>query len=114
MILIQVILISAFVYFLLRFLANPGSAQMAAWKKILGIAFVLLAATLVLLPETATQIAHFVGVGRGADLLLYLLTLAFVFTWLNMYMKSRQDEKQLVQLARKIALLEAKVDQKRK
>ncbi len=114
MILIQVILISAFLYFLVRFLASPNSARMGAWKKILAASFSLLATALVLLPETANNIANFVGVGRGADLLLYLLTLAFVFTWLSVYMKSKQDEKQLVQLARKVALLEARLDRKGK
>jgi len=114
MILIQIILVVGIFYLLIRFLANPSSTNIRAWKKILGIIFTLLAVVVVLLPQTANDIAHSVGVGRGADLLLYVLTLAFIFVCLNLYLKSKQDERRYVELARQIALLDARLNHKPK
>lgn len=107
MILIQILLIAAFIVLLIRFLANPTSYQIKAWKKIIGILFVVLAIIAVLLPESLNKVANFVGVGRGADLLLYILTLAFIFVVFNLYVSSKQEQRQFVKLARKLALLEA-------
>lgn len=109
MILIQAILIAGIIYLLVRFFSNPRSMQMRAWKKIVGLAFTILAIVVVLFPETSNDLAHTVGVGRGADLLLYCLTLAFIFVCINLYLRSKQEEQRLVKLARKVALLEAEV-----
>lgn len=107
MILIQVILIAGFLAFLFRVLANPSSYQLRAWIKILAILFVLLAIIAVISPNVTNNIARFVGVGRGADLLLYLLTLAFIFNMLSTYIQEKRLQKRIVLLARKIAILEA-------
>lgn len=109
MILFQVVLIIAFFILLIRLLANPNSYQIKAWKKIIGILFVLLAIFSVLFPDSLNSIANFFGVGRGADMLLYLLTLAFIFAEFSRYISSKQEQKRFVKLARKIALLEAQM-----
>jgi hypothetical protein len=80
---------------------------MNAWIKILGILFTCLAVIAVLFPNSTNTLAHWVGVVRGADLLLYLLTLAFILTVMNLYIREKQNQKRTVLLARKIALLEA-------
>ena len=107
MIAIQVVLIIGFVYLLARFLASPRSNQIRAWKKILGCLFVVLAVVVILFPNISNDIAHWVGVGRGADLLLYLLTLSFVLHVLNLYITSKDDQRRIVELSRKVALIEA-------
>jgi hypothetical protein len=107
---IQIVLIVGFVLLLGRFLANPNSYQIKAWKKITGILLVLLAIVAVLFPDTLNHIANWVGVGRGADLLLYLLAIAFIFVVFGQYISSKQEQQRVVQLARKIALLEAEMD----
>ncbi len=112
MIIIQIILIIGFIYGLIRFLANPNSYQVRAWKKIMGILFTLMAVSVVLFPDMSNRLAHAVGVGRGADLLLYLLTLSFIFLSINLYLKSKQEQRRIVQLARKIAILEAQIQKK--
>ena len=70
----------------------------------------------VIFPEMVNQIAHLFGVGRGADLLLYILVLSFIGYVVNDYIH-RQNEKDVIyRLARKLALLEAnsKLDIKNK
>lgn len=108
MILIQVILILAFALLLIKFLANPNSYQMKAWKKIIGVLFVALAVLAVLFPGALNHVANFFGVGRGADLLLYLLTLAFIFVVFSQYVNAKQEQKRFVKLARKMAIIEAR------
>lgn len=108
MIVIQVILILAFLAMMVRFLANPNSHQSKAWQKILGVLFFMVAVVAVLFPGALNWIASLVGVGRGADLLLYVLALAFTFFGLKLYVKSQHDRRELHKLARKLAILEAR------
>jgi hypothetical protein len=107
MILIQLFLIVAFLIFLWWVLANPASYQVHAWTKILATIFVVIAIVTVIFPNSTNSIAHWLGVTRGADLLLYLLTLAFIFAMFNSYMQEKRLQKRIVLLARKIAILEA-------
>lgn len=107
MIIIQIILIIAFVAGLVKFLANPSSYQIRAWKKILGLGFFVVAIYAVVFPESLNKIAGYLGVGRGADLLLYCLALAFVFVSLNLYVNKKQDQKRFTELVRKVAIVEA-------
>ena len=78
-----------------------------AWKKIalgtLAVAMVIA----VLFPEMTNQLARLAGVGRGADLLLYMLTLTFIIYTVNSYIHQQYEKDALYRLARKIALLEA-------
>jgi hypothetical protein len=113
MILIQTILIIGFLIFLLKVLANPVSYQLRAWTKILAALFVLIAIVTVSFPNITNTIAHWVGVTRGADLLLYILTLAFIFGMFSSYTREQRLQKRIVLLARKIALLEAQINHKK-
>lgn len=112
MILIQLILILAFLILLLSFLRRQSSHQLSAWSKIFMVIFAAIAVFVVLFPDSSNSVAHFLGVTRGADLLLYILTLAFLFVVLNSYVNRKRDQQRLVALARKVALLEANLKNK--
>ncbi len=107
MIVIQLLLIVAILFVIIRFLSSRNTSQTQAWKKILLLFFAISAIVLVLAPNILNGIAHVLGVGRGADLLLYALTVAFVFVQLNNYIKTKEEQKRIVILARKIAITEA-------
>lgn len=113
MILIQVILITGFLFFLYEVLANPYSYQLRAMTKLLAIGFVFIAIFTVIFPNVTNMIAKDLGVTRGADLLLYLLTLAFIFTIFNAYIQEKRLQKRIVILARKIAIIEANQREKK-
>ena len=89
------------------FLSNRTSHQARAWQKVGVILLTIVGIIVVLLPDTSNKAAHKLGVGRGADLLLYLMSLAFIFLVLSIYLKNKEDQKRIVVLTRKIALLEA-------
>lgn len=107
MITIQLFLTIGFVILLGIFLLNPLNLKIRAWKKILGVLFVIVAIYFVLFPESANELANLVGVQRGADLLLYVLVLCFIFVTLNFYLNIREINNVQVKLARKLAILEA-------
>lgn len=78
-----------------------------AWKKI-GLCLLVVAMIVaVLFPDTTNSLAHLLGIGRGADLLLYGLTLAFIAYALNSYLRQQNEKDALYRLARRVALLDA-------
>jgi hypothetical protein len=66
--------------------------------------FFLVATGFVTFPDTTTEIAHVLGVGRGTDLLLYLVIFAGVHVLLLLYMRTRRLESKLTELTRAIAI----------
>ena len=71
------------------------------------LAQLMIGVVLVLFPELANRMAALVGVGRGADLMLYLLILAVYAGALLVLAKFRRLERQITELTRQIALYEA-------
>lgn len=106
---IQYALIGLMFGVLLYFLSNRNSMRVRAWKRIALIALIAVGMIAVLSPESTNQVAHFLGIGRGADLLLYLTVVAFVFVSLNVYLKFRDLEHDLAQIARSVAILDAEM-----
>lgn len=107
MMIIQILLIIFSFSILGYFLFNPGSTEVRAYKKIGLLVFVVMMIVSILKPEYLNWLAKLAGVGRGADLLLYLFIMAFMFFALNMYIKFKQQQDKINRLARKLALLEA-------
>jgi len=58
-------------------------------------------------PETANRIAHYLGVGRGADLIFYCWVLISFAVLLNLHFKMRKRDEQMTTIARGLAILEA-------
>jgi hypothetical protein len=88
MILIQILLIIALTLIGVSFIRSRRSNRTKAYKKILLLFFVPVAVVFVLFPDLSTSIANSVGVGRGADLLLYGVTVVLIFTLFNNYLKA--------------------------
>jgi small membrane protein len=101
---IQVLLIASIIALLVYLLRSRRSAQSRAWVKVGYVAFVLTGVYAVLRPNDTTVVAHWVGVDRGTDLMLYALIIAFVFTTLSAYLRFKDLELRYARLARAIAL----------
>ena len=71
--------------------------------------FVIAAVYAVLRPDDTTVVANWLGVDRGADLIGYVLIIAFVFTTLSTYMRFKDLELRYARLARAVALQGARV-----
>ncbi|HEX7834656.1 MAG TPA: DUF2304 domain-containing protein [Pseudolysinimonas sp.] len=97
---VAVIVIAFFVF-------RGGGARHQAVRRILLLLFVLGAAVSVFFPQVLTWLANLVGIGRGTDLLLYILVIAFLGFAATTYRRFRHLETDITELSRQIALLGA-------
>jgi small membrane protein len=107
MILVQVIMIAVIVAVAFLGLRSHGAHSVNAWKKMLFALLMVSVIVAVLSPGLVNSIAHGVGVGRGTDLVLYVVSLAFGFYVVNQYLRGQDSRNQLHRLARRIAIVEA-------
>jgi hypothetical protein len=77
--------------------------------RIFVLAFVLAGALLVSFPEISDQLASVLGVGRGVDAVMYFMLVFLSYTCLQLYAKIRSQDARIVDLARFIALNNAKL-----
>jgi hypothetical protein len=69
-----------------------------------------LGAVAVVLPELANDIAHFAGVGRGADLITYIAIVGVMFVLIHYYTKFVELQQKVTELTRELALLRAEYE----
>ncbi|MFZ1164818.1 DUF2304 domain-containing protein, partial [Mycobacterium sp.] len=99
---IQGLLIASIVALLVFLLRSRRSAQSQAWVKVGFLLFVLAGVYAVLRPNDTTVVAHWLGVARGTDLMLYALIIAFSFSTLSTYLKFKDLEVRYARLARAV------------
>jgi hypothetical protein len=68
-------------------------------------------AVAVVAPEAADDVAHFVGVGRGADFVIYVSIVAILFVLVHYYTKFVELQRNVTTLTRELAILRAELDQ---
>ena len=104
MTLIKLLLLAAIV--VVGLLAFRGSRK--ALHKVLWRAYVVLvvvaAGLSVMFPDLLTSLAQLVGVGRGADLLLYVLVVTFMLVSVVLFRRLNELERRYTQLARQMAI----------
>ncbi|HEX3930715.1 MAG TPA: DUF2304 domain-containing protein [Nocardioides sp.] len=67
------------------------------------------AVVVVLYPNSLTWVANRLGVGRGADLLLYIVTVSFMLISVVLFRRLADLERRYVDLARAQALQDARI-----
>jgi hypothetical protein len=107
---IQVVLIAAVLAITVG-LARGYSTSRLALRRASLAGFVIAAIGGVLHPESLTWIAKRIGVGRGTDLLLYVLIVAFFGYVATRFAHDRRTEERFATLARRLALAEAEPPQ---
>lgn len=105
---IKLLLLVGLVVIGLSFLRNRNTMRFQAGKKIALAGFALLCLLSVANPEITNSLADLVGVGRGADLLLYVTVLGFLFVAVNTYLKFKDYDARLTRLARSLAIEQAR------
>jgi hypothetical protein len=106
---IQVALVGGVVIIAIFFVRGQHGVRIQASKRLAFFAFLVLNVYAVGRPDDVTRVAKLVGVGRGADLMLYALVVAFVFAMLTIYMRIHDDERRVTQLARTVAIRDAEM-----
>jgi hypothetical protein len=64
----------------------------------------------VVFPDITAEAAVLVGVGRGVDLVIYLVEVGTLFVLLHYYTKFVELERRLTEVVREVAILRAEVD----
>jgi hypothetical protein len=100
---IQVLLITVVVLVVARLFRSRG-ARAQAIRRIGLVVFAAFAAVSILFPDVWSRLARMVGVGRGTDLVLYALVVAFLSFTVTTYLRFRDLETNYTRLARRIAL----------
>ena len=103
---IQLLLVAGIVAIVAWLFVKRGAKQLAV-RRLLIIAFAVFAVLAVLFPTMLTHLAHLVGVGRGADLLLYATVLVLLGFLALQEARTKASEKRTTHLARHLAIDEA-------
>lgn len=64
----------------------------------------------VIFPDITAEAAQLVGVGRGVDLVIYLVEVGTLFVLLHYYTKFVEIERRQTEIVREVAILRAEVD----
>ena len=109
MTLIKLLLLAAIVVVgLLAFRGSRKALHKVLWRAYV-VVVVVAAGLSVMFPDMLTWLAQFVGVGRGADLLLYVLVVTFMLVSVVLFRRLNELERRYTQLARTIAVRDAGV-----
>ena len=74
---------------------------------ILILLFLITGVVFVIFNEITDKMAHFLGIGRGADMIFYLGLLFLFFLMLKLYARLRRVEENLTKLVRKKSIEDA-------
>lgn len=108
--LIQVLLILGIVGVALLLNRTTADSRHQAIRRLLLLGFVVAAVVSVTFPSVLSRLAGFVGVGRGTDLLLYALVIAFLSFIATSLRRTRQLTARITVLARELALAQARIE----
>lgn len=105
--LIQILLIAAVLGLLVLFVRSSGAVYVQASKRIALVLFAIANVYAVMRPNDLSVIAQALGVGRGTDLVLYALVVAFMAGMFSFYQRFRIVDRRYTELARTVAIREA-------
>lgn len=103
---IKILLIAAALGVALLFLREKVPGQRQAARRAVGLLLVVAGIVAVLWPELTTMAANAVGVGRGTDLVLYLLVTVFAYSALATAQRIHRLQHDITVLTRELALLQ--------
>ena len=107
MIAVQVLMVMAAVVLFFFGIRSRGAHSVDAWKKMFFCLLMVVVVIAILSPAGVNSVANVLGVGRGTDLVLYVVSLAFGFFVVNQYIRAQENRNELHRLARRIAIVEA-------
>lgn len=104
---IRILLIAAVLWLALLALRTTPSSRGLAVRRVAMILFTFAWVAAVLSPDSLTTIAQAIGVGRGTDLLLYVLVVAVALGAIGIYKRFLQMDQRIVDLTRELAIVTA-------
>ncbi|HDQ22484.1 MAG TPA: DUF2304 domain-containing protein [Candidatus Uhrbacteria bacterium] len=102
--LIQVILLIFIIYAVLKVALRYKDKVISLQEFLVWTLFWFMVAFVVILPETTSWFANFVGVGRGVDLVIYISILILFYLAFRILVRLDKIEKDVTKIVREIAL----------
>lgn len=104
MLAIQIILIVFFLLVIAKVLFRLRAKELTAGGAVLWILFWLAAGVVVVTPGTSSYFAKLVGIGRGADLVIYISLAVLFFLVFKLMIRLEHLNKDITELTREVAL----------
>ncbi len=109
MTLIQTLLVTFFLYVLFKVVRRYQAGEMALGITALWALFWLGAIFVAVVPTSTSKIAEFVGVGRGADLAVYISLALLFFIVFRLMARIDKLNKEITTVTRELALHKEKI-----
>lgn len=106
MLTIQILLLFFFFFAILKIGGRWRGGEITGRGAILWVIFWLLAAVVALEPDATFYLARAVGIGRGADLVVYLALTLIFFLLFRIIVKVEKINRDITKLTRRMALKE--------
>jgi hypothetical protein len=104
MLTLQIIFILFFLLAIVKAIFRYRQGQLSASRLFFWLIFWLLAGVVVALPNSTATLAKIVGIGRGADLIIYLALALLFFLNFQSTIKMEKINKEITKLTRAITL----------
>jgi hypothetical protein len=102
--LIQIILLIFIFFVFLRIISKAKRKEITLRETFFWVVFWLLVTGAVVFPRTTDIFAQKLGVGRGADLLVYLAVIFLFYLVFRVFVQLEKIEKDITKIIREIAL----------
>ncbi len=104
---IQIILLLIAVFMLGKAWDKFKRKQISQFSFGVWIIFYLIFVVVVAYPHSTTYIAHIVGIGRGADLVMYAAFILIFYTLFNIFIRLKELDKNITIITRHLSLKDA-------
>lgn len=108
MLLIQIILNFIIIFFIVNLLSKLRRGELSTISFIFWLIFWLAGIIIINWPESTFFLARILGIGRGADVIIYFSIILIFYFIFYFSIKLRKIEKEITTLVRKISLEEKK------
>jgi hypothetical protein len=109
-VIVKLLLIGSVLAVLAWVIRSRPSTRRLALTRIASIVVAICWVVAVIDPDLVTWVANLIGVGRGTDLVLYLLVVVFTISSVAQYQRIRRLEDRIADLTRSQALLSRQVE----
>ncbi len=101
---VQIIFILFFILAIIGTIFRFRQNQINKTKLLFWLLFWLAAGVVVVMPDSTAYLADMVGIGRGADLVIYASLAVLFFLNFNFYIKLERANREITKLTRALAL----------
>jgi hypothetical protein len=100
----QIIFLPIVFFLFLRSLISLVRGSQPRKVMLLGTFIWLAAGIAIAWPDMTIRVAALLGIGRGADLILYLVAIAYMISMFYMYLRFRKVEANITEIVRQLAI----------